>query len=75
MALGCGLISVKSYKGENYENEPLVCQKHRNKTNSCLVLHAVVPTSPSPLLWAVIIFIQYLLHVAESGINAILTVR
>jgi hypothetical protein len=31
MALGCGLTSVRSNEGENYENEPLVCQKHIKK--------------------------------------------
>jgi hypothetical protein len=28
MALGCGLTSVRGNRGENYENEPLVRQKH-----------------------------------------------
>jgi hypothetical protein len=31
MALGCGLISVRGNKVENYENEPLVHQKHKKK--------------------------------------------
>jgi hypothetical protein len=31
MALGCGLTSVRSNRGENYENEPLVHQKHLKK--------------------------------------------
>jgi hypothetical protein len=28
MALGCRLTSVRGNRGENYENEPLVRQKH-----------------------------------------------
>jgi hypothetical protein len=28
MALGCELTSVRGNRGENYENQPLVCQKH-----------------------------------------------
>ncbi len=28
MALGCRLTSVRGNRGENYENEPLVPQKH-----------------------------------------------
>ncbi len=31
MALGCGLTSVKGNRGENYENYPLVRQKHTKK--------------------------------------------
>jgi hypothetical protein len=31
MALGCGLTSVRGNRGENYENEPLVRQKHTKK--------------------------------------------
>jgi hypothetical protein len=31
MALGCGLTSVRGNRGENYENEPLVRQKHIKK--------------------------------------------
>jgi hypothetical protein len=31
MALACGLTSVRGNRGENYENEPLVCQKHTKK--------------------------------------------
>jgi hypothetical protein len=33
MALGCGLTSVRGNRGENYENEPLVRQKHIKKKN------------------------------------------
>ncbi len=33
MALGCGLTSVRDNRGENYESEPLVCQKHVKKKN------------------------------------------
>jgi hypothetical protein len=33
MALGCGLTSVRGNRGENYENEPLVHQKHTKKKN------------------------------------------
>jgi hypothetical protein len=31
MALGCSLTSVRANRGENYENEPLVHQKHIKK--------------------------------------------
>jgi hypothetical protein len=31
MALRCGLTSVRGNRGENYENEPLVRQKHTKK--------------------------------------------
>jgi hypothetical protein len=31
MALGCGLTSVRGNRGENYDNEPLVRQKHKKK--------------------------------------------
>jgi hypothetical protein len=31
MALGCGLTSLRGNRGENYENEPLVRQKHTKK--------------------------------------------
>jgi hypothetical protein len=31
MALGCGLTSVRGNRGENYENELLVRQKHAKK--------------------------------------------
>ncbi len=31
MALGCRLTSVRGNRGENYENEPLVRQKHTKK--------------------------------------------
>jgi hypothetical protein len=31
MALGCGLTSVRANRGENYENELLVYQKHIKK--------------------------------------------
>jgi hypothetical protein len=36
MALGCGLTSVRRNRGENYENEPLVCQniQRKKKKNS-----------------------------------------
>ncbi len=41
MALGCGLTSVRGNRWENYENEPLLRQKHTKKkkryTVSCLV--------------------------------------
>jgi hypothetical protein len=33
MALGCRLTSVRGNRGENYENEPLVRQKHIKKKN------------------------------------------
>jgi hypothetical protein len=31
MALGCWLTSVRGNRGKNYENEPLVPQKHTKK--------------------------------------------
>jgi hypothetical protein len=31
MALGCGLTSVRGNRGKNYDNEPLVPQKHTKK--------------------------------------------
>jgi hypothetical protein len=31
MALGCGLTSVRGNRGKNYENVPLVPQKHTKK--------------------------------------------
>jgi hypothetical protein len=31
MALGCRLTSVRGNRGENYETEPLVPQKHTKK--------------------------------------------
>ncbi len=34
MALGCGLTTVRGNRGENYENEPLVRQKHIKEKNS-----------------------------------------
>jgi accessory gene regulator protein AgrB len=34
MALGCGLTSVRGNREENYENEPLVHQKHIKKKKS-----------------------------------------
>jgi hypothetical protein len=33
MALGCGLTSVRGNRGENYENEPLVCKNLKKKKN------------------------------------------
>jgi hypothetical protein len=36
MALGCGLTSVRGNRGENYENEPLVHQKHTKKKKNVL---------------------------------------
>jgi hypothetical protein len=33
MALACGLTSVRGNRGENYEYEPLVRQKHIKKKN------------------------------------------
>jgi hypothetical protein len=37
MALGFGLTSVRGNRGVNYENEPLVRQKHIKKKNIVLV--------------------------------------
>jgi hypothetical protein len=34
MTLGCGLTSVRGNRGENYENAPLVRQKHTKKKNN-----------------------------------------
>jgi hypothetical protein len=31
MALGCRLTSMRGNRGENYENEPLVHQKHKKE--------------------------------------------
>jgi hypothetical protein len=42
MALGCGLTSVRGNRGENYENEPLVCQKHIKKNKNSLTLAIAV---------------------------------
>jgi hypothetical protein len=36
MALSCGLTSVRGNRGKNYENEPLVLQKHTKKTKKKL---------------------------------------
>jgi hypothetical protein len=36
MALGCGLTSVRGNRGKNYENEPLVPQKHTKKKKKLL---------------------------------------
>jgi hypothetical protein len=41
MALGCGLTSVRGNRGENYENEPLVRQKHIKKKNVGQILWTV----------------------------------
>jgi hypothetical protein len=38
MAIGCGLTSVRGNKGKNYENEPLVSQKHTKKKKGLPVL-------------------------------------
>jgi hypothetical protein len=35
MALGCGLTSVRGNRGENYENEPVLPQKHTKKKKHC----------------------------------------
>jgi hypothetical protein len=46
MALGCGLTSVRGNRGENYENEPLVRQKHTKKkkliAGCCLAQMSIV---------------------------------
>jgi hypothetical protein len=39
MALGCGLTSVRGNRGENFENEPLVRQKHTKKKKSIAKLN------------------------------------
>jgi hypothetical protein len=41
MALGCLLTSVRGNRGKNYENEPLVHQKHIRKKD----LHIIVFSS------------------------------
>jgi accessory gene regulator protein AgrB len=38
MALGCGLTSVRGNRGKNYENEPLVPQKHTKKKKKKKIL-------------------------------------
>jgi hypothetical protein len=40
MALGCGLTSVRGNRGENYENEPLVRQKHIKKKKNAANIQA-----------------------------------
>ncbi len=52
MALGCGLTSVRGNRGENYENEPLVCQKHvkKKKKKLCNGVTVHLPTSTDGLL-------------------------
>jgi hypothetical protein len=37
MALACGLTSMRGNRGENYENEPLVRQKHTKKKKNFLI--------------------------------------
>jgi hypothetical protein len=43
MALGQGLTSVRGNRGENYENEPLVRQKHTKKTKFLQKQHKEMP--------------------------------
>ncbi len=43
MALGCGLTSVRGNRGENYENEPLVHQKHTKKKNYSACYPSTLP--------------------------------
>ncbi len=38
MALGCGLTSVRGNRGKNYENEPLVPQKHTKKKKGFMLM-------------------------------------
>jgi accessory gene regulator protein AgrB len=38
MALGCGLTSVRGNRGKNYENEPLVPQKHTKKKKKKIII-------------------------------------
>jgi hypothetical protein len=42
MALGCGLTSVRGNRGKNYENEPLVPQKHTKKKKLVLVSNTIL---------------------------------
>jgi hypothetical protein len=42
IALGCGLTSDRSSSRENYENEPLVRQKHIKKKKIIRILSACV---------------------------------
>jgi hypothetical protein len=42
MALDCGLTSVRGNRGENYENELLLCQKHKRKKNLATMIFAHV---------------------------------
>jgi hypothetical protein len=46
MALGCGLTSVRGNRGENYENEPLVRQKHLKKKKFFIVILKSVDIPP-----------------------------
>jgi hypothetical protein len=39
MALGCGLTSVRGNRGKNYENEPLVPQKHTKKKKKRYIMN------------------------------------
>jgi hypothetical protein len=41
IALGFGLTSVRGNRGENYENEPLVHQKHIKK-KKVIYTHSIV---------------------------------
>jgi hypothetical protein len=41
MALGRGLTSVRGNRGENYENEPMVRQKHTKKKKVLLLMNGV----------------------------------
>ncbi len=54
MALGCGLTSVRGNRGENYENEPLVRQKHiKKKKNNVTHLIFTHSTYCASIIWAV----------------------
>jgi hypothetical protein len=39
MALACGLTSMRGNRGENYQNEPLVRQKHTKKKKYSFYLY------------------------------------
>jgi hypothetical protein len=43
MAFGCGLTSVRGNRGENYENEPLVRQKHPKKKKIIILIQNYSP--------------------------------
>jgi hypothetical protein len=45
MALGCRLTFVRGNRGENYENEPLVRQKHLKKKRDLIYCILAITTA------------------------------